>query len=80
MNTVLFAYRDVPQQSLEFLPFELFGWTMRRNMGILIEICNEEVSEGEVKTTHQYVCDLREKLEATCRLAHQVELRQESYG
>ncbi|KAK7495409.1 hypothetical protein BaRGS_00013348 [Batillaria attramentaria] len=52
---LLFAYREVPQESLGFSPFELlYGRTD---------------SDEEVKTTVQYVLDLRERLEAMSELA-----------
>ncbi len=39
-------------------------------MAILKELWTEEFDESEVKTSYQYVIDLREKLEQTLKLAH----------
>ena len=72
---LLFAYREVPQASLGFSPFELlYGRTVRGPMTILFELWSgEEVSEEE-KSTYQYVLELRQRIEETCQLAHE-ELR-----
>ena len=72
---VLFAYREVPQESLGFSPFELlYGRTLRGPMSILREIWTSEEQHQEDQTTYQYVMELQERLEETCELAHQ-ELR-----
>ena len=64
---LLFAYRD----SLGFSPFELlYGRTVRGPMQILKELWTDETTDPEVKTTYQYVIDLRDRLEETCMLAH----------
>jgi len=69
---LLFAYREVPQESLKFSPFELlYGRTVRGPMSILREIWTGDVDDEETKTTYQYVLELRERLEETCKLAHQ---------
>ena len=70
LNAVLFAYREVPQESLGFSPFELlYGRTVRGPMRILRELWTGDVASEEVKTTYQYVLDLRNKLESTCQMA-----------
>ena len=70
LNALLFAYREVPQESLGFSPFELlYGRTVRGPMRILREIWTDETSDEEVKSTYQYVIDLKEKLEETCKIA-----------
>ena len=72
---LLFAYREVPQVSLGFSPFELlYGRTVRGPMSILKDLWTEEDQEEEVRTTYQYVIELRERIEDTCNLAHE-ELR-----
>ena len=72
LPAVLFAYREVPQESLGFSPFELLhGRTVKGPIGILKELWTGENQGEEVKTTYQYVIDLRERLEETCKLAHQ---------
>ncbi|XP_064468579.1 uncharacterized protein LOC135380569 [Ornithodoros turicata] len=69
---VLFAYREVPQASLGFSPFELiYGRHVRGPLSVLKELWTNEAIEGQIKTTYQYVMDLRNRLEETCKLAHQ---------
>ena len=68
----LFAYREVPQESLKCSPFELlYGRRVRRPMSILRELWTGEVTNDETRTTYQYVMELRERMEETCRLAHE---------
>lgn len=76
LTAVLFAYREVPQDSTHFSPFELlYGRTVRGPLTILREVWTaEEIPSEEEKTTYQYVFDLRQRLENTCELAHE-ELR-----
>ena len=72
---LLFAFRDTPQASTHFSPFEIiYGRNVRGPMSILKEQWTNEDDDKEVKTTYQYVIDLREKIEETCKLA-QKELR-----
>lgn len=54
LPALLFAYREVPQESLGFSPFELlYGRTVRGPMGILKDLWTGEIEEEEVKTSHQ---------------------------
>lgn len=72
LNALLFAYREVPQESLGFSPFELlYGHSVRGPMKILKELWTKEIPDEDVKSTYQYVIDLREKLEETCKIAHE---------
>ena len=72
INPLLFAYREVPQESTGFAPFELlYGRTVRGPMRILKELWTKEVDEPEVKTSYQYVFDLRERLEETLKISRQ---------
>lgn len=67
---LLFAYREATQESLGFSPFELlYGRTVRGPMVILKELWTKEMDVPEIKTTYQYVVDLRNRLEQTCELA-----------
>lgn len=69
---LLFAYREVPQASLGFSPFELlYGRHVRGPLGILKEVWTNKDLDEEAKTTYQHVIDLRNRLEETCRLAHE---------
>jgi len=64
LPALLFAYREVPQKSLAFSPFELlYGRTVRRPMAILKEIWTGQETEPEVKLTYQYVVELQERLQ-----------------
>jgi len=66
----LFAYREVPQESLGFFPFELlYGRTVRSPVSILKEVWTKQVDEQEVKTTYQYVLELQDRLQETCEVA-----------
>ena len=72
LEPLLFAYREVPQESLGFSPFELlYGRQIRGPMSILRELWTNEKPDEEVKTTYQYVNDLRNRIEETCNLAHE---------
>jgi len=71
LGPVLFAFRDAPQESLGFTPFELiYGRSVRGPMSILRELWTKEVAEDEVKTSYQYVVDLQERLEQSYEVAH----------
>ena len=69
---LLFAYREAPQESLGFSPFELlYGRTVRGPLTILKELWTNEIESDEVKTTYGYVLDLRNRLEDTLKLAQE---------
>jgi hypothetical protein len=69
---LLFAYREVPQESLGFSPFELlYGRTVRGPMSVLRNLWTEEQADEQVRTTSEYVVDLRNRIEETCKLARQ---------
>ncbi|XP_070179133.1 uncharacterized protein [Littorina saxatilis] len=68
---LLFAYREVPQESLGFSPFELlYGRTVRGPLVLLKELWTKD-PPAEVRTTAEYVVDLRQRLEDTLKLAQQ---------
>ena len=70
LPALLFAYREAPQESLGFSPFELmYGRSVRGPLSILQDIWSDERVDDEVKTTYQYVVDLKERLQSTCELA-----------
>ena len=72
LPALVFAYREAPQESLGFSPFELlYGRTVRGPFTILRELWVADASEEEVKTTYEYVIDLRNRLEFTCRMAQE---------
>ena len=69
INALLFAYREVPQESTGFSPFELlYGRTVRGPMHILKELWTKDGTESEVKISYQYVFELRERLEETLKI------------
>lgn len=69
---LLFAYREVPQASMGFSPFELlYGRHVRGPLAILKELWTNTELSDEAKTTYQHVFDLRNRLEETCRIAHE---------
>ncbi len=71
LPAVLFAYREAPQASTGFSPFELlYGRTVRGPMQILKEIWTE-AETPETQNTYQYVLDLRNRLEETCQIARE---------
>ncbi|VDI38063.1 Hypothetical predicted protein [Mytilus galloprovincialis] len=64
--------REVPQESVLFSPFELvYGWPVRGPMTILKELWTREITDPEVRSTYEYVINLRERLESTCELVKQ---------
>ena len=70
LPALLFAIREVPQESLGFSPFELLsGRSVRGPTAILRELWSGEVNDEQVLSTYQYVIELRERLEQTCQLA-----------
>ena len=70
LPALLFAVREIPQESLGFSPFELlYGRNVRGPMQILRELWSVEETDEHARLTFQYVIDLRERLEKTCKLA-----------
>jgi len=70
VGPLLFAYRDVRQESLANSPLELlYGRTVRGPMSILIELMKNDRIEPDIKTTYEYVVDLNERLNDTCEIA-----------
>ncbi|XP_055367899.1 uncharacterized protein LOC129604626 [Betta splendens] len=62
---VLFAYREVPQASTGFSPFELlYGWQVRGPLDLLRESWEEGMTaKPEERGIVQYVLEMRERLE-----------------
>jgi hypothetical protein len=66
IGPLLFAYREFKQDSLGFSSFELvYGSSVRGPLAILKELWTKEELEPEVKTTYEYVVDLRKPKELT---------------
>merc|ERR1711860_164834 len=70
LSACLFAYREVPQESTGFSPFELlYGRTVRGPMTILRNLwTSERDSTSEVSHASTYVLELRNRIEETCKL------------
>jgi hypothetical protein len=72
INPVLFAYREVPQESTGFSPFELlYGRSVRGPGAILKQLWTKDVEVPDVKHSYQYVTELKERLEESLKLAQQ---------
>uniref|UniRef100_A0A131XKF8 RNA-directed DNA polymerase n=1 Tax=Hyalomma excavatum TaxID=257692 RepID=A0A131XKF8_9ACAR len=69
---LLFAYREVPQSSLGFSPFDLlYGRYIRGPMSILKELWTQKGLDVQTKTVYGYVVELRDRLYQTCQIAHE---------
>ena len=69
---LLFAYREATQESTGFSPFELlYGRHVRGPLTILKQLWTKDIQDDEVRTTYQYVVDLRERLEETCQIVQE---------
>ena len=78
IEPALFAYREVPQDSLGFSAFEmLYGKTVRSPLAILKELWTKIIPDEDVQTTYQYVFELRNRLEQTCDLVRQSLLKKQ---
>uniref|UniRef100_A0A8C5D858 Gypsy retrotransposon integrase-like protein 1 n=1 Tax=Gouania willdenowi TaxID=441366 RepID=A0A8C5D858_GOUWI len=67
---LLFAYREVPQASTGFSPFELlYGHEVRGPLSLLREIWEEQEGRGEPVNVVSYVVQMRERLERMSELA-----------
>ena len=72
MPALLFVYREVPQASLGFLPFELlYGRTVKGPMTVLKQLWTDDKAETEVRSTYLYIVDLTNRLEEVCKLARE---------
>ena len=71
IQALLFAYREVPQESTGYSPFELlYGRSVRGPMTVLRDLWTErEEAEQKLMNSHRYVLDLRNRIEETCKLA-----------
>ena len=65
IDPLLFAYREVPQESTGFSPFELlYGRTIRGPLQLLKELWTENIDQ-DTRNTYEYVINLKDKLEST---------------
>ncbi|GFO25446.1 Zinc finger protein [Plakobranchus ocellatus] len=64
--------REVPQESTHFAPFVLlYGRTVRGPMHILRELWTKEIEESDVKSSYEYVLNLRERLDDTLKITRE---------
>ena len=69
---LLFTYREAPQEATGFSPLELlYGRTVRGPFQVLKELWTGETDGTEVKTSYQYVFELRERLVNTMKIAQE---------
>jgi len=69
---LLFAHRELPQESLHFSRFELlYGYSVRGPLVILKQLWTKEQENPEVMSTYEYVINLRQRLQDTCDLARE---------
>jgi len=74
IGPLLFRYREVKHDSFDYSPFELlYGRTVRGPMSILRELMSNEKVDRKSRA-HEYVLDLKDRLQSTCELA-QIELQ-----
>ncbi|XP_070174729.1 uncharacterized protein [Littorina saxatilis] len=67
---LLFAYRELPNVSTGFSPYELlFGRAPRGPMSILADSWTGRTDGDEAKPLYQYVFDLKNRIADTCALA-----------
>ena len=70
VKPLLFAYREAPQEATGFSPFELlYGKKVRGPVQILKELWTGDTDGTEIKTSYQYVFELRERLYNTMKIA-----------
>ena len=68
INPVLFAYREVPQESTGFNPFQLlYGRSFRGPGKTLKELRIKEVNNPDVKSSYEYITELHERMEDSSR-------------
>ena len=67
---VLFAYRESPQETTQFSPFELvYGRLPRGPLSLVKDLWLNTKHSEEQKTTVQYVLDLRDRISKSCSIA-----------
>ena len=70
LQCALFAYREVPQETTGFAPFELvYGSIPRGPLSLLRDNWLNQELNNTNQSSFEYVNDLRKKIEYTCQLA-----------
>ena len=74
----LFAYREVPQESTGFSPFELlYGRAVRGPMHNLKAAWTAD-NDDDAQDAYDYVTDLKSRLADTCKIAQVEAARQQT--
>ena len=69
---VLFAYRETPQETTGYAPFELvYGSLPRGPMSLVKDLWLQPDLGGETVSAYQYVIDLRQRIASACKIAKQ---------
>lgn len=72
INPILFAYCEIPQENMSFAPIDLlYGRTACGPMVILKDLWTKGIPAENVKTTYQYVLNLKARLEEIYMIACQ---------
>ena len=67
---VLFAYRESPQETTGFAPFELvYGSLPRGPMSLVKDLWLQPSLQLDTISTYQYVADLRQRISDACKIA-----------
>ena len=68
LEPLLFAYRETPQESTRFSPFELlYSRTVRGPVASLKELWSSESTDSGTRQTYQFVFELRNRIEDMCK-------------
>ena len=72
VNAALFAYREIPNETTGFSPYEMiYGRRVRGPMSILKNIFTNQFIEQETKDIYEYIFDLKNRLSIVSQLAQQ---------
>ena len=69
LPAALFAYREIRQESTGFAPFELYGRVPKGPSQLLYQALTGTEVDPDLRTTSQFVVDLKDSLEEMVRLA-----------
>ena len=72
IDPLLFAYREVPNESTGFAPFELlYGRSVRGPIQILKEVWTNNIENMDTLTTYEHVLNLQDKLASTMEIVRE---------
>ncbi|GFO28931.1 Zinc finger protein [Plakobranchus ocellatus] len=68
--SLFFVYREVPQKSTRFAAFDLlYERTICNPMHILRDLWTKEIQEPNLKSSYEFVLNLRDRLDDTLQIA-----------